>query len=198
MSSCRCTEARYRSRSAWTRGPRTAAPLLPFSIRRWIAAASAARAIIPSRASISRTRWPLPNPPMAGLQDISPIRTGSMVTRATRAPRRAAAAAASVPACPPPTTMTSNCVMAPPLSDHSRAVKDGCSTWNVLTYLPMQKPEKSVSNMASVAFSPVNSVRANNAERTSSARSTSSSCTIDSATASLTRVNISCWRWDRA
>ena len=37
-------------------------------------AASAARPMIPSSASISRTRWPLPMPPMAGLQDISPIR----------------------------------------------------------------------------------------------------------------------------
>src|SRR5665213_2436873 len=32
-----------------------------------------ARAISPSSASISRTRCPLANPPMAGLQDISPI-----------------------------------------------------------------------------------------------------------------------------
>src|SRR5689334_20378765 len=62
---------------------------------------------MPSRASISRTRWPLPKPPMAGLQDIAPMVVTRWVTSAVRAPRRAAAAAASVPAWPPPTTMTS-------------------------------------------------------------------------------------------
>ena len=36
-------------------------------------AASATRPIRPSSASISRTRWPLPRPPIAGLQDIAPI-----------------------------------------------------------------------------------------------------------------------------
>ena len=35
--------------------------------------ASIARAMIPSSASISRTRCPRPNPPMAGLQDMAPI-----------------------------------------------------------------------------------------------------------------------------
>ena len=61
----------------------------------------------PSRASISRTRWPLPSPPMAGLQDIAPIVAKDSVTRAVRAPMRADAAAASQPAWPPPTTITS-------------------------------------------------------------------------------------------
>ena len=37
------------------------------------AGASATRPITPSRASISRTRWPLPSPPIAGLHDIAPI-----------------------------------------------------------------------------------------------------------------------------
>ena len=37
------------------------------------AARSATRPIRPSRASISRTRWPLPRPPMAGLQDMAPM-----------------------------------------------------------------------------------------------------------------------------
>ena len=49
-------------------GPRTAGPLLRLSSRNWIPAASAARPITPSSASISRTRWPLPRPPIAGLQ----------------------------------------------------------------------------------------------------------------------------------
>ncbi len=34
---------------------------------------SATRPIRPSRASISRTKWPLPRPPMAGLQDMAPM-----------------------------------------------------------------------------------------------------------------------------
>src|SRR5215472_1816043 len=85
-------------------------------------ARSVARAMIPSSASISRTRWPLPSPPMAGLQDISPIVVGLWVTRRVRAPRRAAAAAASQPACPPPTTMTSKISMA---GEDSRGPGDG-------------------------------------------------------------------------
>src|ERR1700735_4132765 len=71
-------------------------------------AASAARAITPSRASISRTRWPLPRPPIAGLHDISPIVAKRWVTSAVAAPERAAAVAASQPAWPPPMTTTSN------------------------------------------------------------------------------------------
>src|SRR5690606_15698687 len=47
------------------------------------------------------------SPPIAGLQDISPMVAKEWVTSAVRAPMRAAAAAASVPAWPPPTTMTS-------------------------------------------------------------------------------------------
>src|SRR3981189_3607909 len=62
----------------------------------------------PSSASISRTRWPLPRPPMAGLQDIAPMVANRWVTSAVFAPMRAAALAASQPAWPPPITMTSN------------------------------------------------------------------------------------------
>src|SRR5688572_24896074 len=76
-------------------------------MRNWIPPRSMARAMIPSRASISRTRCPLANPPIAGLQDISPILAGSWVISRVRAPMRAAEAAASVPAWPPPTTITS-------------------------------------------------------------------------------------------
>src|SRR3569833_282770 len=68
--------------------------------------------MIPSQASPSRTRCPLPSPPMLGLHDIVPILRASNVTSATDAPRRAAAAAASTPAWPPPITMTSKLVMA--------------------------------------------------------------------------------------
>ncbi len=76
----------------------------------------------PSRASISRTRWPLPIPPMAGLQDISPIVAARWVTSAVAAPQRAAAAAASQPACPPPITMTSKPVIARPCVFHVKQV----------------------------------------------------------------------------
>ncbi|PRD37165.1 UNVERIFIED_CONTAM: hypothetical protein NCL1_06697 [Trichonephila clavipes] len=72
-------------------------------------ARSAMRPITPSIASISRTIWPLPKPPIAGLQDIVPMSAIRNVTKAVRAPMRAAAAAASHPACPAPITMTSKC-----------------------------------------------------------------------------------------
>ena len=51
--------------------------------------------INPPRASISRTICPLANPPIAGLQDICPIRDGSRLTSATLAP------GASPPTQPP-------------------------------------------------------------------------------------------------
>src|SRR3546814_1974988 len=44
-------------------------------------AASAAFAITPPSASISRTRWPLPMPPMAGLQLIAPTVSMLCVSR---------------------------------------------------------------------------------------------------------------------
>ena len=79
-------------------------------------AMSAARPINPSSASISRTRCPLPIPPIAGLHDISPIPPRLCVIRAVRAPIRAAAAAASQPAWPPPMTTTSKF---PVMADHA-------------------------------------------------------------------------------
>jgi hypothetical protein len=98
---------RYKVRSAWARGPRTAGPLLRLSSLKWIPAASATRPISPSSASTSRTRWPLPIPPIEGLHDISPNVSSLWVSSSVRAPMRAAAAAASHPAWPPPTTTTS-------------------------------------------------------------------------------------------
>src|SRR6185312_7329714 len=68
---------------------------------------SATRPIRPSKASISRTKWPLPSPPMAGLHDMAPTVENLCVNSAVRAPMRAAAAAASQPAWPPPITTTS-------------------------------------------------------------------------------------------
>ena len=49
-------------------------------------ARSAARAIAPPSASISLTRWPLPMPPMAGLQLICPIVSMLCVSSSVRAP----------------------------------------------------------------------------------------------------------------
>src|SRR5712671_3406912 len=65
------------------------------------------RPMMPPRASISRTRCPLPIPPIAGLQDICPMRSRLSVSRAVLAPSLAAAAAASQPAWPAPITITS-------------------------------------------------------------------------------------------
>src|SRR6266851_516085 len=102
-----CIARRYSLRSAWARGPRTAGPLLRLRTRNWMPARSIARPMTPSSASISRTRWPLARPPIAGLHDISPIVSIRWVKSSARAPRRAEAAAASQPAWPPPMTMTS-------------------------------------------------------------------------------------------
>ncbi|MDQ1133854.1 hypothetical protein QE386_002449 [Pseudoxanthomonas winnipegensis] len=106
-STMRRIALRYSARSAWQRVARTAGPLEAFSVRHWMPARSAARAMAPPRASISLTRWPLPMPPMAGLQLIAPTVSMLWVSSRVRAPARAAASAASVPAWPPPTTMTS-------------------------------------------------------------------------------------------
>src|SRR5581483_8992799 len=103
----RCTSIAYLYLSAWARGPQTAGPLERLSMRNWMPVLSMARPINPPRASISRTICPLASPPIAGLQDIWPILSGSMLTSATRAPRRDAAHAASAPAWPPPITMMS-------------------------------------------------------------------------------------------
>src|SRR5215468_1614750 len=86
---------------------------------------SATHPMSPSSASISRTKWPLPRPPIAGLHDMAPTVAKRWVTSAVAAPMRAAAAAASQPAWPPPITMTSNLrSMAPrSLLDGTRPVK---------------------------------------------------------------------------
>ena len=106
-SSAARTAAAYCARSDWQRGLQTAGPLLVLSIRNWRPVASARVPMRPPRASISRTIWPLPTPPMAGLQDIAPSVSRFIDTSSVRAPRRAAACAASAPAWPPPTTTTS-------------------------------------------------------------------------------------------
>ena len=59
---------------------------------------SAMSPITPSKASISLTKCPLPSPPIAGLQDISPIVLVSFVNNAVVTPIREDAAAASQPA----------------------------------------------------------------------------------------------------
>src|SRR5699024_7236651 len=99
----------YSRRSAWARRDQTAGPLLRFSSRYWMQARSAARAISPPRASSSRTRWPFPVPPMAGLQGILPTASRFRVKHRVRMPSRAAARAASMPAWPAPMTAISYC-----------------------------------------------------------------------------------------
>src|SRR5690606_11374466 len=87
---------------------RTAGPLLLLRVRNWMPPSSVAIAIAPPSASTSFTRWPLPMPPMLGLQLIWPSVSMLWVSSSVAQPIRAAASAASVPAWPPPTTMTSN------------------------------------------------------------------------------------------
>ena len=99
----------YFLRSAWARRDQTAGPFRRFNSRYWMQHSSAALAISPPRASSSRTRWPLPVPPMAGLQGMLPTASRLMVKTMVSSPRRAAARAASMPACPAPMTAISNC-----------------------------------------------------------------------------------------
>ncbi len=143
-----------------------------------------ARAIRPSKASTSLTRCPLPNPPMAGLQDIAPIVSRAKLTSAVRTPMRAAAVAASTPACPPPTTTTSKSVSARLLIVRAHSApwgkgqnESGCSTWNS-AYFPMQNRPNSASSISSVLALPVKASRASRAWRSSSAM-ISGSCALD-------------------
>ena len=88
----------YLMRSACARSECTAGPLPRLSMRYWMQAASAARAISPPSASISRTRCPLAVPPIAGLHGILPTASKLIEKHAVFAPKRAAASAASIPA----------------------------------------------------------------------------------------------------
>ena len=68
-----------------------ACPLLVFRVRMLIIDASLIRAISPPSASISRTSWLFPGPPIAGLHGILPISLRLIVTSAVWVPRRLAA-----------------------------------------------------------------------------------------------------------
>ena len=61
-------------------------------------AKSAILPMMPSKASISLTKWPLPSPPIAGLHDISPIVSNLWLIKRVFAPDLAAVVAASHPA----------------------------------------------------------------------------------------------------
>ena len=106
--SCCCIADLYKRRSACARVACTALPLLELSVFRCMPAKSAALAINPPRASISFARWPLPTPPIAGLQLICPMVFLLCVNKRVLCPILHKTAAASVPACPPPTTIASN------------------------------------------------------------------------------------------
>jgi len=68
---------------------------------------SIASPISPPSASSSRTRCPLPVPPIDGLHGISASASRFSVTKSVLNPIRAEASAASQPACPAPMTMVS-------------------------------------------------------------------------------------------
>merc|ERR1719162_1428999 len=76
----------------------------------------------PPRASTSRTKCPLPIPPIDGLQDSSPKVDKFWVRRAVFAPVLAAAVHASLPACPPPITITSYVSADMDMEDASRDI----------------------------------------------------------------------------
>ena len=117
----------------------------------------------PSRASISRTRWPLPRPPMAGLQHISPMVSSLWVSSRVRAPsarrgrRGLAAGVAAADDDDVPRSWTAEELMG---AAHSRSrpadrhrgrrrlfhVKHGSR------YLPMQKLEKTRSSTSSASM----------------------------------------------
>ncbi len=107
FSSRRRIAALYNCRSAWARVARTAGPLEALRMRNWMPDSSVAAAMAPPSASTSFTRWPLPMPPMDGLQDMAPRVSMLCVNSRVLAPARAEASAASVPAWPPPITITS-------------------------------------------------------------------------------------------
>src|SRR5437899_3541846 len=119
-------------------------------------AASATRPIRPSSASTSRTRWPLPSPPIAGLQDIAPMVANRWVTRAVLAPMRAAALAASQPAWPPPMTMTSNNSCRTIIADFYRgATKAGSSKFaRCMFHVKRPAPEPGTRAMFHVKHPP--------------------------------------------
>ena len=99
-----CTNKGYFFLSTWARTDQTARPFVLLRVLYCKAQASAAKPIIPPRASISLTRCVFARPPTAGLQESLPIARGSEQTSFTLQPSLAAAKAASMPACPPPTT----------------------------------------------------------------------------------------------
>ena len=80
---------------AWAREERTAEPFLVLSMRNWMEVASVARPMMPPRASISFTSWPLASPPMAGLHDMSPMVSRLIVTSNVAQPMAAEARQAS-------------------------------------------------------------------------------------------------------
>ncbi len=124
LFSCCCIADLYKRRSACARVACTALPLLELSVFRCIPAKSAALAIKPPRASISFAKWPLPTPPIAGLQLICPMLFLLCVNKRVLCPILHKTAAASVPACPPPTTTASNVfVVFPNLLTNTKTIK---------------------------------------------------------------------------
>jgi len=86
--------------STWARSAWTAGLLLVFSMRIWIYVLSVFNGHLTAKASISRTRCPLPGPPMLGLHGINPMVSKLMHKTRVFNPSLAAAKAASTPAWP--------------------------------------------------------------------------------------------------
>ena len=111
-------------------------------------------------------------PPIAGLQDIWPIRSRFIVTNAVCAPSRAAADAASQPAWPPPITITSNIRRKPSSLAYAKRAEDfsqdivcgrlsGISPRNLSALCSPTSTSSSLAPLVSTALasSPVNSAR---------------------------------------
>ena len=113
MVRCSCSsstflmEREYSALSAWARREWTAGPFDTFNIFDWIKVLSIFFPISPPRASNSRTKCPLEDPPTLGLHGISAILSTLTVKITVSSPSLAQARAASHPACPAPTTQTS-------------------------------------------------------------------------------------------
>ena len=101
-------------------------------------AKSATLPINPPNASTSRTKWPFPRPPIAGLHDISPILLILWVIRVVFAPDRADILAASTPAWPPPITITSNVLLS-----------------ELIIYFPIQNLLKILPKTSSTSTTPI-------------------------------------------
>ncbi len=141
-SSASRTALRYACLSACARGDQTAGPRLRFRILNWMPVASIARPIRPPSASISRTRWPLAVPPIAGLQGMCATVSRESVQSPTRQPQARRRPCRLAPG-----------VSRPDHDDIEGGARHGAG------HLPTQNAEKIASSSSSVVRLPVTSWR---------------------------------------